>query len=186
MNFENLNIWCWIIPSLVGIICGILGYLIGRSGSSTIDNSADLKLLKDKNAKLEADLAACNKKISSKAGAPKVAPKSFSSKTGAVAGVPFDKGAAKAALGKTIKQDDLKLVEGIGPKIEQLFHGFNIKTWKALSETPVAKCREVLTSGGDRFKMHDPSSWPMQAKMCYEGKWKELARWQDEHKGGRL
>ncbi|MEL6916377.1 MAG: hypothetical protein AAFO99_01475 [Bacteroidota bacterium] len=181
MDFENMNIWCWIIPLLVGAICGYLGYLIGKSGNKTIDNSADLKVLKDKNTKLEADLAACNKKLSSATVTTAAA-----AAPAAIAAIPFDSNAAKAALGKKVKQDDLKLVEGIGPKIEGLFHNHDIKTWKALSEATVAKCQEVLTSGGDRYKMHDPASWPMQAKMCYEGKWKELSKWQDEHKHGKL
>ena len=120
MDFENMNIWCWLLPALVGIISGILGYLIGKGGSTTIDNSADLKLLQDKNAKLQADLDACNKKVSALAATP------------AVAVIPFDADAAKKAMGKTIKQDDLKVVEGIGPKIEQMFHDAGIKTWKAL------------------------------------------------------
>jgi len=50
----------------------------------------------------------------------------------------------------------------------------------------VARCQEVLKGGGDRYKIHDPASWPMQAKMCYEGKWAELAKWQDEHDHGKL
>ncbi|NHF58853.1 hypothetical protein FK220_005850 [Flavobacteriaceae bacterium TP-CH-4] len=173
MDFENMNIWCWLLPALVGIISGILGYLIGKGGSTTIDNSADLKLLQDKNAKLQADLDACNKKVSASANP-------------AVAVIPFDADAAKKAMGKTIKQDDLKVVEGIGPKIEQMFHDAGIKTWKALSETAVAKCQEVLDGGGERYKVHDPASWPMQAKMCYEGKWADLAKWQDEHDHGKL
>ena len=78
------------------------------------------------------------------------------------------------------------MVEGIGPKIEGLFHNYDIKTWKDLSKTSVSKCQEVLDSGGDRYKVHDPASWPMQAKMCYEGKWKELYKWQVEHKRGKL
>jgi len=31
--------------------------------------------------------------------------------------------------------------------------------------------------------MHDPSTWPKQAEMAYEGKWAELLKWQDEHNG---
>lgn len=180
MDFENMNIWCWFVPALVGILTGIFGYLIGKSGSKTIDNSADLKLVNDKNAKLQADLDACHKKLSSSTDRPtkaSVSPAAANS---------FDATAAKAALGKNIKQDDLKIVEGIGPKIAGLFHSFDIKTWKALSEVSVSKCKEVLNSGGEKYRMHDPSSWPMQGKMCYEGKWKELARWQEEHRWGKL
>src|SRR5690606_25153110 len=100
--------------------------------------------------------------------------------------LPFNAQAAKAALGKTIKRDDLKIVEGIGPKIQQLFNSYNIKTWKDLSETAVAKCQEILDSGGAPYKIHDPASWPRQAKMAYEGKWKDLHKWQEEHKRGKL
>jgi predicted flap endonuclease-1-like 5' DNA nuclease len=186
MDFENMNIWCWLIPLLTGLICGIIGYYWGKGNSEVIDNSADFKLLEDKNAKLKADLDACNKKL---VAAPKAAPikkAAPKAKVASIAPIAFDAGAAKAAYGKRIKQDDLKIVEGIGPKIEGLFHNFNIKTWKALSETSVAKCQEVLESGGKRYQMHDPASWPMQSKMAYKGDWKKLAKWQDEHKGGKL
>lgn len=201
MNFDN--IWCWLIPLLVGAICGLLGYLWGKRNSEHTelieDNSDELKALRDKNAKLQADLDACNKKVSEAATSKKVAPtktKAPSKKTpttssslAATAVAPtidFDAAAAKAAFGKRIKQDDLKVVEGIGPKIEGLFHNFGIKTWYALSETPVKKCQEVLDSGGERYRIHDPKSWPRQAKMAYKGEWKKLAKWQDEHKGGKL
>ncbi len=184
MDFENMNIWCWLIPALIGIICAIFGYLLGKGGSKSVDNAADLKLLKDKNAKLQADLDACNNKLTSKASTPTVTPASIKSPN--VASHPFNAGAAKAALGKSVKQDDLKVVEGIGPKIEQMFRASGITTWKSLSETPVAKCQEILDGGGDRYKVHQPGSWPMQAKMAYEGKWAELAKWQDEHDYGKL
>lgn len=187
MDFENMNIWCWLIPLLTGLICGIIGYYWGKGNSKVIDNSADLKALKDKNARLRADLDACNKKLVAApvAAAPKVKAASIAPKE-ATKVAAFDAGAAKAVYGKRIKQDDLKVVEGIGPKIEGLFHNFNIKTWKALSEASQKKCQEVLDSGGERYRIHDPGSWPLQAKMAYKGEWKKLAKWQDEHKGGKL
>lgn len=176
MDFENINIWCWLIPLLVGILCAIFGFLLGKSKSKTHDNSTELILLQEKNTRLEADLAICNQKLSSDTG--------ISSYTSTA--IAFDAKAARAAFGKRVKEDDLKIVEGIGPKIEGLFHNFDIKTWKALSDTTVAKCQEVLDSGGAKYKIHDPASWPMQAKMCRENKWKELHQWQEEHKHGKL
>ena len=178
MDFSN--IWCWLIPLLCTLLGALLGYLLGKGKSTTIDNSADLKLLQDKNSKLQADLDACNNKLSAKVEAPVM------SAAPVVALIPFDADAAKAVFEKTIKQDDLKVVEGIGPKIEEMFHAGGIKTWKALSETAVARCQEILDGGGERYKVHDPASWPMQAKMCYEGKWAELLKWQDEHDHGKL
>ena len=186
MNFENLNIWCWLIPAIVGIICGILGYLLGKGRTTTIDNTEELTSLKNKNSKLTADLEACNQKLNTKVAAPVVVPSSLDTTSAEIVSLPFNAGAAKAAFGKTVKQDDLKIVEGIGPKIEGLFHNFDIKTWQELSETSVSKCQEVLDSGGPRYRLHDPSSWPMQAKMCYQGKWKDLIKWQDEHKSGKF
>jgi predicted flap endonuclease-1-like 5' DNA nuclease len=181
MNFDN--IWCWLIPLLVGAICALLGYLWGKGKREVIDNSAEIKALEDKNAKLKADLDACNKKLTA---APKAQAPASSLAAATATGIAFDAAAAKAAFGKRIKQDDLKIVEGIGPKIEGLFHNFDIKTWKSLSEASVDKCQEVLNSGGERYRIHDPASWPMQAKMAYEGKWKELVKWQDEHKAGKF
>ena len=187
MNFENMNIWCWLIPLLVGLLCAFFGYLLGKGSNKTIDSSAELKLCQDKNAKLQADLDACNKKLTAvPSSQTKVGSSLGVAETVAPTVLPFDAAAAKAVFGKTIKQDDLKVIEGIGPKIEGLFKDAGIGTWKALSETSVASCKEVLATGGDRYKVHDPASWPMQAKMCYEGKWAELAKWQDEHDHGRL
>lgn len=173
MDFSNMSIWCWIIPLLVGIICSIVGYLWGKGSLSPETNSGEMQTLIDTNARLTVDLETCRERL---AAAEMASPEE----------IPYDRAAARAAFGKTIRQDDLKIVDGIGPKIESLFHNFDIKTWKALSETSVARCQEVLDSGGDRYMVHDPASWPMQARMAYEGKWQELVRWQKKHGHGKL
>lgn len=146
-----------------------------KSKSSVLEN--DLETCKMDKSRLEADLkdASSNNLGNLAAG--------FAAGTSAA--IAFDASAAKAVFGKTIKQDDLKLVEGIGPKIEQLFHDHDVKTWKALSECSIEKCNEVLKSGGKRFEMHKPNTWPKQALLAYEGKWQELLDWQDELDGGR-
>ncbi len=188
MDFDN--IWCWLIPLLVGAVCAIIGYYWGKSKHEVTDNTAEVKSLQDSNAQLQKDLDACHKKLADAVADLDSTPETEKNMVSAIAQEPpviaFDANAAKAAFGKRVKQDDLKIVEGIGPKIEGLFHNFGIKTWKALSEVSVAKCQEVLNSGGDRYRIHDPASWPMQAKMAYEGKWKELIKWQDEHKAGKF
>ena len=188
MDFDT--IWCWLIPLLVGAVCGIIGYYWGKSKQEVIDTTSEVKSLRDSNAQLQKDLDACNKKLANAVTNPESTSGTEKTMASAITQEPpliaFDANAAKAAFGKRIKQDDLKIVEGIGPKIEGLFHNFGIKTWKALSEVSVAKCQEVLDSGGDRYRIHDPASWPMQAKMAYEGKWKDLIKWQDEHKAGKF
>jgi predicted flap endonuclease-1-like 5' DNA nuclease len=97
----------------------------------------------------------------------------------------FDANLAKEVYGKKIKVDDLKLVEGIGPKIEALYIKAGIKTWKALSETPLEKSQAILKAAGERYAIHNPGSWAKQALMASEGKWADLKAWQDAHKGGK-
>ncbi len=191
------NIPCWLIPLIVGLICAILGYLLGRLFGKGEDPNNDLDLWRRKNASLQADLEACRSELKIIAAAVPVAASSsasmsssFASKTvdttsSTVTAIPFDASAAKAAFGKTIKEDDLTLVEGIGPKIKELFHNFDIKTWVALADTSIEKCQEVLNSGGKRFEIYRPKSWPLQAKLAAEGKWDELKKWQDEHDYGK-
>lgn len=171
MDLSTISIWYWIILLLAGIVCAIIGYLWGKSSGNSTELNARLESLQEENTGLKAALESCNEKLVEAAKA---------------AVLPFDPEAAKTALGRPVRENDLKIIEGIGPKIENLFHHYDIRTWKALADAPVAKCQEVLDSGGDRFKVHDPSSWPMQARMASEGRWKALARWQDEHDHGKL
>ena len=84
-----------------------------------------------------------------------------------------------------VKRDDLKIVEGIGPKIENLLKGAGIKTMADLAKADIITLKKVLTGGGDRFQMHDPSSWADQASLAVESKWDDLAKYQDLLIGGR-
>jgi len=86
---------------------------------------------------------------------------------------------------KKIVKDDLKKIEGIGPKIEQLLYAEGIYTWDDLSKTAVEVIQVILDKAGPRYKMHNPGTWPEQAGMAAQGKWDELKKWQDELKGGR-
>lgn len=174
MTLENVNLLYWILPMLSGIICGVIGYLWGRGPMGVSAPNDETESLKASNEKLRMDLDFCREQLAE-----------ARSRTVSRA-IPFDSKVAGKAIGRKVKQDDLTVVEGIGPKIEGLFHNFHIKTWKVLSEVSVTKCQEVLDSGGEQYKMHDPTSWPMQSRMAYEGKWRELARWQKEHNRGKF
>ena len=195
-----MNIPCYLWPLIAGLICAILGYLLGRltrGDSNVTSNSGDLDALRSQNAKLEADfsacrskrtqleldLAACKSKANASMDVSSAAP--MAAAAGIVAGASFDGDAAKLAFGKKIKQDDLKIVEGIGPKIEELFNNAGIKTWAELADASFERCKGILADGGDRFRMHNPATWPDQSKMANEGKFAELKKWQDELDGGK-
>ena len=84
-----------------------------------------------------------------------------------------------------VKADDLKKIEGIGPKIEELFHAAGIMTFAQLSETSVEAMEAILTEAGPRFSTHNPGTWAQQAGLAAAGKWAELKAWQDELDGGK-
>ena len=99
--------------------------------------------------------------------------------------IAFDAPAPVAAdLPKGIKQDDLTVVEGIGPKIAEHLTNGGIDTWQKLADAPLERLKEILTAAGPRYKMHNPSTWAQQAKLCVEGKWDELNALQDRLDGG--
>ena len=87
--------------------------------------------------------------------------------------------------GKKIKQDDLKVVEGIGPKIEELLHEGGINTWNDLATADLEKVQQILDDAGPRYRIHDPKTWAQQAQLCVDGKWAELEDLQDRLDGGK-
>ena len=98
---------------------------------------------------------------------------------------PTAKKTEKPAAKKTEKPDDFKKIEGIGPKIASLINDAGITTFDELSKTDPEKVREILLAAGNRYKMHDPTTWPKQAGMAAEGKWDELKAWQGQLDGGK-
>ena len=98
----------------------------------------------------------------------------------------LEKWLIKAGVLRRWAQDDLKAVEGIGPKIEELMHAAGIKTWRALSETSVSRIQEILTAAGPRFALADPGTWPEQSGMAADGKWDELQKYQDFLNAGKV
>lgn len=171
---------CMIIPIVVGLISALLGYLIGKMSSGNSQSEIDALLAK--NRSLEADLKACKSKLGELEMSNS---RMASAAVSAASSNAFNASEAKAIFGKTIKENDLTIVEGIGPKIQELFHKHGIHTWKALSESTVEHCQKILDDGGEAYAIHNPGTWPEQAKLAYEGRWKELLDWQDELDGGK-
>ncbi len=96
----------------------------------------------------------------------------------------FDLVAAKAAGFDIKKADDLTVVEGIGPKINELLNNDGIKTFAQLAETPVNTIQAILDKAGPRFALAKPGTWPQQAALAAENRWAELKTLQDSLKGG--
>ena len=121
--------------------------------------------------------AAPKKEETKKTSAAPVKEKAVAPKTEAKAAP-----AKKAAPKKAAKGDDLKKVEGIGPKIASTLNEAGISTFAELAKTDAAKISEIIA--GVRGN-HVTDTWPAQAKLAAEGKWDELKKWQDELDGGK-
>lgn len=90
-----------------------------------------------------------------------------------------------APVGIESVADDLKIVEGIGPKIEELLHADGIRTFAKLAATSPQHIDSLLSAAGPRFQIHNPETWPQQAALARDGKWDELKVLQERLLGGR-
>lgn len=87
----------------------------------------------------------------------------------------------KITTKKIVKQsDDLKKIEGVGPKIESLLHDAGITTFEYLKNSDHKTLKALLEAAGPQYRMHNPETWPQQAKMAYKKEWKKLAEYQDQ------
>lgn len=98
----------------------------------------------------------------------------------AAASVATPKGAASS------KPDQLKKIEGIGPKIAEHLVAGGIVSFADLADASQEKLKQILTDAGPRYQMHDPGTWPMQAALARDEKWDELNVLQDKLDGGKF
>lgn len=158
--------WPWVLVAfLLGLLLGWLVTWLYYRGV-VADERARAAALQEKLDECEAKASASSRAATKPAAA-------------------FDAKAARAAIGKAVKQDDLKLIEGIGPKIEGLFKADGILTWADLAEAKVSRLNEILDAAGPRYNIHDPGTWPRQAKLLADGKWAQFKKLTDELDGGR-
>ncbi|MFD2586530.1 50S ribosomal protein L21 [Croceitalea marina] len=119
-------------------------------------------------------------------GAKKAAPAKAKAEAPKKAAAPKKEAAPKAAPAKKApakaKADDLKKIEGIGPKIASTLIEAGIATFADLAKAKPAKISEIIAEVRGN---HVTDTWPAQAKLAADGKWDELKKWQDELDGGK-
>jgi predicted flap endonuclease-1-like 5' DNA nuclease len=81
------------------------------------------------------------------------------------------------------KPDDLKLIEGIGPKVASLLNEAGITSFQQLVEAGAEKLESILDGAG--LQMIDAGTWPEQAALAAAGDWEALKKLQAELKGGK-
>lgn len=93
--------------------------------------------------------------------------------------------AKPATRKKAAKGDDLKLIEGIGPKAAEVFIAAGITTFADMAASTPEKLKEILDASEGSFAGMDTATWPEQAQLAADGKMDELKELQDKLKGGR-
>ena len=93
------------------------------------------------------------------------------------------KTAAKPKAEKKTEADDLKKIEGIGPKIAEVLGEADVKTFAQLAKMDRDAIKAILDTVST-LKSKEPKTWPQQAELAAAGKWDELKTLQDQLMGG--
>jgi predicted flap endonuclease-1-like 5' DNA nuclease len=77
---------------------------------------------------------------------------------------------------------DLKVIWGIGPKMEELLNASGINTFRQLAETSVEQLREIVAAYGSKrlTDIANEEVWPDQAEMAARGDWEALKAYQEK------
>jgi predicted flap endonuclease-1-like 5' DNA nuclease len=81
--------------------------------------------------------------------------------------------------------NDLTLIEGIGPKIQDILNEAGIMTFSDLAASSYDSVKSLLIAAGPRFNVHDPKTWIKQASLAMNEKWDELRILQQTLKKGK-
>ncbi len=107
-------------------------------------------------------------------------------KSAAGSATPVSKKTTVVSATAEIKKDNLRLIEGIGPKVQDLLNGGGIYTFAQLASTSPDAIRAILADAGSIYAAMNPDTWPQQASLAAEGRMEELKKLQDELDGGRV
>ncbi|MCZ4317614.1 50S ribosomal protein L21 [Aequorivita viscosa] len=120
------------------------------------------------------------KKEEAKKAAPKKETKAAAPKAKAETKAP----AKKAAPKKAAKADDLKKIEGVGPKAAEAMVAAGLDTFAKVAKAKPEAIATILSDASSNLAHLVTDTWPKQAKLAADGKWDELKELQDRLDGG--
>ena len=82
-------------------------------------------------------------------------------------------------LGQPVRFNDFTTIQGIGPAIAQLLIGRGLTTWWSLAHADIELLRSMLAEAGPKYQVHDPTSWPQQARLLANGQWEKFRTLRD-------
>ncbi len=71
----------------------------------------------------------------------------------------------KVTTAKTVKMTDLKVIDGIGPKMERILNTGGIKSIDALAKSTISKVEKAIEKSGSSFRGINAEAWLTQAKQ---------------------
>ena len=81
--------------------------------------------------------------------------------------------------------EDLTVVEGIGPEIQNVLRDSGVKDLHVLAKTPTEELQAMLEQAGHGHVGHRAITWPEQAALAAAGEWDRLRQLQGELTSGR-
>jgi predicted flap endonuclease-1-like 5' DNA nuclease len=82
--------------------------------------------------------------------------------------------------------DDLKRIEGIGPRIAGVLQAAGIMTFAQLADADLSRLQQILQDADPRLlRLANPATWSEQAALAAAGQWEALGALQKELRAGR-
>ena len=132
-----------------------------------------LKLKKDITDTIEDVIEDVNEKVSEIIGDNKTTTKKATAK----------KTAGKKAVTKKVSilksstKNDLKVIKGIGPKLEETLNSVGFNSFEQLAKMTIKDITIVLSDAGVNAKMYDISGWKAQSKLAFKGDMEAVKNW---------
>lgn len=134
-------------------------------------------VIEDVKEKVE-DVIGTKKTPAKKATPKKTSAKKTTTKKPVAKKAPAKKAAAKKVeVAKTDVKNDLKVIKGIGPKLEETLNKVGLTAYEQLAKMTLKDMTAVLTQAGVNAKMYDLSGWKAQAKLAVKGDMEAVANW---------
>ncbi len=93
--------------------------------------------------------------------------------------IPRLSGPKEDAVVELVKEDDLQLIEGIGPVTEKYLHKHDIFSYKDIFSLHVQDLEELIEKWWNKLATTSVTTWPDQAKLAHDKKWSELEEYQE-------
>ena len=189
LSFCNWWWLWWILPAL-------LGWLLGRAmmskwKSRVSELERDLSTCKIKYKALEnqkkkwesrsvpmtrpsatrSNLAAA---VSTTAASSAMSPKDSDKKDGE------GRGSKRGGAWAKLKSNNMQIIEGIGPKMNEVLNENGISSWSILAGKSREELKAILDKYGDKYKIIEPGDWPKQAEYAAKDDWEGLMKYQSD------